>query len=195
MFIRYFADTTGSALSEAALEYMRAFLRLAPVRLVSVTGALGGVRWPGYAKLLTTPMVGSFANAVCCDPSRWTWIERVPMGESAVDHTAIGAGKDLEIPHAPEVAKGRVELYTAGVRNILFAVAPPRSKPELETALKYQAIVVPSEQAVSAWDVHGEALDRRLHIQDVLIMPSVPHALERMRALFLRTLTPTGAIP
>jgi hypothetical protein len=154
MFIRLFADTTGSALSYYALEYMRSMMRTAPVRLASVTGVLAG-RWQAYGQLLATPMLGHFVNVVCCDPSRWTWIEKVPAGERAVDHREIGDDKEIAIPATAETISGRVELYTAGHRNLLFAVAPPRSSSHLTTALKYEAIVVPTEEHASGWRKHG----------------------------------------
>ena len=143
MFIRLFADTTGSAASDVALEYMRSLMRVAPVRLITVTGPLVG-RWMGYGQLLATPMLGDFVNCVACDPARWTWVERVPMGSKPIDIGEIGDGKELTVPAAPELASGRVELYTLGKRNVLFVIAPPRSKVETEAAKKYEVFVRPT---------------------------------------------------
>lgn len=162
MFIRFFADTTGSHLSLYALEYMRSFMRIAPVRLVSVTGQPAG-RWGAYGMLMVTPMAGPCINAVCCDPSRWTWVERVPASERPVnvgellgpENTDSPDHKELGVPAVAETITGRVELYTQGLRNILFAVAPPRSKLELASAMKYEAIVVPTEMNASGWRTNG----------------------------------------
>lgn len=178
MFIRFFADTTGSQLSIYALEYMRSFMRIAPVRLASVTGILAG-RWQAYGQLLATPMAGPFINAVCCDPSRWTWIEKVEAAARPVNTSEIGDDQELTIPQASETISGRVELYTKGARNILFAVAPPRSSSELATAMKYEAIVVPTVAHASGWEKNG--------IRSVSIMPapvaSADH--QRMHDLFV----------
>ena len=145
MFIRYFADTSGSQLGVHALEYMRSFMRVLPVRLVSVSGFLDG-RWMGYEPLLATPMVGRFINCVCCDPSRWTWTEQVAMQKRPMDLGGIGPGArnvDLTIPATADTARGRMELYTEGVRNILFAPAPPRDKFQLAAAARYEHVIVP----------------------------------------------------
>lgn len=176
MFIRFFADTTGSQLSIYALEYMRSFMRVAPVRLASVTGILAG-RWQAYAALLTTPMVGPFINAVCCDPSRWTWMEKVPAGTRPVDVRELGDDREVTIPAVAETITGRVELYTAKVHNVLFAVAPPRSSGELATAIQYEAIVVPTDDHASAWRKHARTEPT------ILTVPITDHPA--MRAIFL----------
>lgn len=176
MFIRWFADTTGSQLSYYALEYMRSAMRVAPVRLASVTGILAG-RWQAYGELLLTPMAGQLYNAVCCDPSRWTWIEKVPAATRAVDHTAIKDGVDLAVPGTAETISGRVELYTkSAARNVLFAVSPPRSSTELATAVKYDVIIVPTEAHASGWRKNGV---------ETTIMPAPVSDHGQMRALFL----------
>lgn len=152
MFIRYWADTTGSQLSYYALEYMRSFMRVAPVRLISVTGVLAG-RWQAYGELLATPMTPAFINAVCCDPARWTWHERVPAGSRPV--VPVGDHEEVVVPEVTETITGMVELHTAGVRNVLFAVAPPRSAAQLATAKKYDVVVVPSSSHGDGWIKNG----------------------------------------
>lgn len=155
MFIRYWADTTGSQLSYYALEYMRSFMRVAPVRLISVTGILAG-RWQAYSALLATPMAGPLYNVVCCDPSRWTWQERVPASSRPV--VPVGDDEELTVPAVTETITGQIELHTtSAVRNVLFAVAPPRSAQQLATAKKYSAIVVPTEDAAKGWRTNGVA--------------------------------------
>jgi hypothetical protein len=156
MFIRFWADTTGSQLSYYALEYMRSFMRVAPVRLISVTGTLAG-RWQAYGALLATPMSpapSDLLNAVCCDPSRWTWQERVPAGSRPV--VPVGDHEELAVPEVTETITGQVELHTAGARrNVLFAVAPPRSAQQLATAKKYDVVVVPTSDHGDGWRKNG----------------------------------------
>ena len=161
-WIRMFAQTDGSGIGMAALEYTKSLLRIAPVRELSVNGGLSGP-WSGYGRLLTTPMDGPFVSGVCCDSARWTWLQAVPMPSQDLSPSALAAsatGADLELP-APstdpeETAKGRCELYTAGVRNILFAVGGPRGKDQATTALRYEGIVVPNEHHRAWWAEHKQ---------------------------------------
>lgn len=176
MFIRFFADTTGSQLSYYALEYMRSFMRVAPVRLVSVTGILAG-RWQAYGQLLATPMAGQLVSAVCCDPSRWTWIQKVDAAARPVNHLEIAADSEITIPEPTETISGRIELYTANVHNVLFAITPPRSTAHLSTGIKYEAIVVPDEKQASAWRKHARTEPT------ILTAPVADH--KAMRAIFL----------
>src|SRR4051812_3004478 len=84
-YIRFFAQTDGGATSSAALEYLRSIVRIAPVRLVSLTGPLTPA-WNVYERLLTTqidesaapasahyarPMPNLIASIVCADPHHW----------------------------------------------------------------------------------------------------------------------------
>ena len=153
MYIRYFADTSDSALGSAALEYLRGLIRIAPVRLVTLSGAVAG-RWCGYEQLLGTPMFGELINCVCCDPSRWIWRHQVPMTDRPVSAGDLAPG-DMIAPAVTEVATQTAELYTHGSRNVLFAAVPPRSKAELQTALQYQKIVVPAQDHADAWIGRG----------------------------------------
>jgi hypothetical protein len=150
VFIRYFADTSQSDLGQHALEYMRRFMRIYPVRLVSLSGFLDG-RWTGYEPLLITPMLGDFINCVCCDPSRWTWKEQIITQKRPVNLGGIGPGaREVEItaPATAETVRGRVDLYTEGKRNILFAVTPPRDKAQLAAAARYEHVVVPKGEGI-----------------------------------------------
>ncbi len=154
-FIRYFAETSGSPLGVAAFEYCRTLMRIAPVRVVTMTGTLSG-RWMGYMSLLTTPMLEPYVNAVCCAPERWTWLAQIPMPENDVDlpTQALMGGVS-----AAEVAKGWLELYTTAVRNVMFV--PGRdphtlSKVQLAAATKYEALIVDNEENARQWrDVGG----------------------------------------
>lgn len=148
-FIRYFACTDGSAIGALALELAKSMEKIAPVRVVAMSGVLVDA-WLDHAHLTMTPMVGSYVNVVACDPSRWTWELRVPMPtndawQSAIADTKVqGMGK-------VEIASERRNLYTADVRNILFAVAPPRSQHELKAALLFESILVPNHAHQTWW--------------------------------------------
>lgn len=174
MFIRYFADTTGSDASIVALEYMRALMRIAPVRLITVTGPLAG-RWMGYGQLLTTPMLGGFVNCVACDPSRWTWQQRVEASSRPVLPGDLAAGKELTAPASTETIVGNVGLYTSGVRNVLFVIARPRSKREIDASRQYEAIVLPSIAADDIW--------RGWFVPHVIPVPVVGDDIARLRGI------------
>lgn len=153
-YIRYFACTDGSAIGALALELAKSMEKIAPVRVVAMSGALID-RWMDYARLTMTPMVGSYVNVVACDPSRWTWKLEVPMPahdawQSAMSESAIQGMGEVE------VASARKSLYTAGVRNVIYAVAPPRSMVELKASEAFEEIVVPNEEHRKWWLEHGK---------------------------------------
>lgn len=150
--IRVFADTTDSPLGLAAFEYTKSLMRIAPVRVVTMTGTLVG-RWMGYMSLLTTPMMGSCVNTVCCAPERWTWLAQVPMPDRNVGPVQAAMGG----VEATEVAAAWQELHTEGMRNVLFTIANPADlePPQIRTALKYDALVVPDGLHMSLWIAAG----------------------------------------
>ncbi len=145
-YIRYFADTSHTArspLSRCALEYLKAMLALrpyVPIRLVSCTSTLDGA-WEGCTSLLMTPMQGVLVNAVCCLPSAWTWLQRIP-GRTRAEHDG-------------EADVARCALWTAGARNVLFSPLMPLEAPEIATALQYDAIVVPDHGLAEQWRALG----------------------------------------
>jgi len=143
-FIRFFAATDRSPTAELAWAFMRRMMRIKPVRLVSFPGALAG-RWIGYEALLVTPQMGTFVNVVCCDPSRWTWINRAVAHKTPLTGDQLAAGEEA----ASEVVTERAELWTQGVRNVLIARDVPQSRAEIATAGKYNAIIVPDLQTGS----------------------------------------------
>lgn len=143
-FIRYLAATDDYPTGALALEYLKGLLRIAQVRVGSMTGGLFG-KWEAYAQLLTTPMAGDFVNVVCCDPSRWTWEQKVPMPKRLTNERYVLSG---------EVATGWQELYTEGVHNVLLTNERYEHKltaHQKATALGYEQIVVPDDQAHSLW--------------------------------------------
>lgn len=161
-YIRYFTCTDGSALGALALELCKSMLKIAPVRVVAMSGALID-DWMSYAHLTATEMTGTFVNVVACDPSRWTWLMRVPMPEKDAWQSAT---RDTEVNGmgVVEYASERRSLYTdlggLCLRNVLYAVAPPRSVVELKAGLKYERIVVPNEEHRRWWETHGQRTTR-----------------------------------
>lgn len=144
MYIRYFAATTDDLVGRAARLYMRSLVQYAPVRLISMTGMLEGA-WDRFTANLITPLAPPWINVVCADPARWTWLHQVAMPKH--DANPVDAG-DVPIEG---IARERVELYTPGVHNILFATVMPRSKAELQSALKYETLVVMSHEQDASW--------------------------------------------
>lgn len=74
MFIRYFARTDDSPLGQAALAYCELLVATGvPVLLITTRYAEFHPQsgWVKYARLTTTPMRGSFVNAVGGDLSDW----------------------------------------------------------------------------------------------------------------------------
>lgn len=144
-FIRYFAQTDATPLGRIALEYLKSLVRIAPVRIVSMTGGGPAGDWRAFEALLLTPMIGTYVSAVCCHPSKWVWRARVPM----TDQDAKPDG----------YAEGVEELYTPKVRNVIFVAEAPSTDEQAKTMRRYQALVVPSlsvAETISArWPDHA----------------------------------------
>jgi hypothetical protein len=128
-FIRYMAATDDSPHGVAAREYLGSLLRIAPVRIVSMTERGLAGRWTHFMSLLGTPVTGTFVNVVSCAPERWAWRQSVP----APICDSMGA--------PTETISGDLELYTAGVRNVLL-VGGSSGIVRADVALKYEAVVV-----------------------------------------------------
>ncbi len=148
-FIRYLAATDSSPIGMLALGYLSGLLRIAPVRVGSMTGGMSG-RWEHYAQLLATPMGEDFVNVVCCARGRWTWMQGVTMMERKPDGT-MGPG---------EKVSRRIELHTADVHNVLLTNEFPTDSDQVATALRYDAVVVPNAEAHVHWS-HMRAGMRR----------------------------------
>lgn len=152
-FIRYLAATDSSTIGMLALGYLSGLLRIAPVRVGSMTGGMSG-RWEHYALLLGTRMDGDFVNVVCCAPERWVWDQRVTMPKRAPDGTADPAG---------EVTSARQELYTEGRHNVLITMdCPITDTPRFDSAKRYEEIVVPDENSYALWLPWRGCSDRSL---------------------------------
>lgn len=147
-YIRFWATTDESDAGLIAIDYLRSLMRIAPVRLCSMSNMLYG-RWAGYAALMSTDMQGELVNVVCCSPDRWTWVTRVaaPPRDIAASPPPPGA---VEAP--PEILTARHELHTASAaRNVLIAMAQASGHHEVETAMKYDVVVTPTSELASFW--------------------------------------------
>lgn len=139
MWIRYLASIDDTPYGCLALAYMKGLLRHAPVRLLPQT-APPSVAWAPYvAHLLSRlPTGDAYINVVCTPAERWTWL-----------HTVSAPTRN----GTSEVIRGRLELYTAGVRNVLIAIVPPREPHQIDTAKKYDAVITPDD--VGGWQEIG----------------------------------------
>lgn len=135
--IRFFACTDDSASGDVARLVLPALLGVAAVRVCSLTGEYSG-RWSRWAELGITPMSDRYVNLVCAPPERWEWAVHVPATST----------------DGSEAAK--LELWTAGVRNVLLAPGPPPDRkgfPQrlVESAKKYDAFVCTAYSDFCAW--------------------------------------------
>lgn len=150
-FIRFMAVTDESPIGLAALEYCKAMVRVAPVRIASVSGGLVGA-WEAMDALQMTPMTGAYVNAVCTHPSQWRQQLAVPMHKPVTEQGA--SDPSPERLFSPDgFARGDVSLYTEGVRNVLFVVQTAflrepetpiqamHTKEYLDELVRYEALV------------------------------------------------------
>lgn len=134
VFIRYFATTDDSPTGRMALEYLKSMLRIAPVRVVSLTGLpLGDWTYYGQALHTPTPVGPRCISVVCSHPARWAFTRRV-----TIPATERSPAEDLE--HT-------VDFYTPGLHNVLVVPEVP-GETQAATAAKYQARIVPTEALV-----------------------------------------------
>ena len=143
-FIRLVADTDDSPLGNVALEYAKSLLRIAPLRVLgagAVPSFMGA--WARYARLMTTPTNGAYVNVVATSASRWSWnmVVKAPRADQTI-----------------ETISQRLELWTAGVRNVLLALEMPKDEHQLQSALKYDAIVVPRRDLSIYWSHKGRTV-------------------------------------
>lgn len=146
--LRYIATTADSLAGRAALGYLRAIVRIAPVRLVNLSGGLD-VHWEPMGNLLVTPMdTPMIANIVCTDPERWAYRLSIPMPKQDPFADARRGARDnapLQASTTERAARAErlVELHTANTRNVLIATSVPPSKVHCAAAARYEAVIVP----------------------------------------------------
>jgi hypothetical protein len=167
-FIRYFAQTDDGPLGKLALEYLRSMLRVAPVRLVSISGGLSGA-WHRFENLLMTPMAGDYVNAVCVYPEKWVWTTSVPM----TDRPSFPGGDDVLEGHEHPL----VVPFEADHPDMPAAPRPVVDGPPGD---RHMAIELPDPQPVVEI---AERIDELYtpKVRNVLFM-GVPPATEQQRA-------------
>lgn len=137
-FIRYTAVTDGSPVGIAALAYYRSLVRILPVQLMSMSGLPSG---PWVDVTNPNGWVGDprdFINCVCTHASQWEVEFSIPMPASDDMHAS-----DAKVDG---YARGIVELYTKGVRNVLFIVGSANHA-QLKAAARYDQVVTPAFDA------------------------------------------------
>lgn len=174
--IRYFCSIDDSKVGKTSLAYADAFASMGlSLRIIATRmGALAeqtrpGKPWERHRGAFLTPILGEYVNVVCGDPSDWK------------------------------------RVYTVGVKNVLITDQPPPTREQLAlslrvpvigrtgkteelaeleadelavtVALKYQVIIVPTEEISSAWKAIGAKAT-------VVPMDLGAHALELKSALF-----------
>lgn len=151
--------------------------RIASVRVASMTGGLAGP-WQAYEQLTMTPMVGRFVNCVCCHPVKWEYTQEVTANDRMfIDPTADGPIPDNEM--MDKRMTGRVELYTVGVRNVLFLGKLPIIRSDAVAALKYEAVVAKSLGDAETWKSIIKKIDPDAGKGLLVSIPGVDHEAVR----------------
>lgn len=153
VYLRYFATTDDSPVGRMALEYLRSLLRIGPVRVLTMSGGLQGA-WSGYAQLLATPISIPYVNIVGCVPERWIWTQRITMHPQDMSPMS---GTPASRARPKEITTSKVELYTDGIRNVLFAGLPPNEPDQMATSLRYEALIVPAAALREPWQQEGRS--------------------------------------
>jgi len=154
--IRYFChvDPDGPR-ADFCARYAEAFLAIGErIRIIPVEFAQSGDRWKHLRPHWVTPLSGAYANVVCAEPFWWGRLYTVGVKNLLVTWLTPEQAS-LEGKHVPvsasmasgtkrQVVDGKVDSYE------LFEV--PHELPDPRTvALRYQAIVVPTEEIARAW--------------------------------------------
>jgi hypothetical protein len=117
--------------------------------------------------LLATP-TGDYVNIVCADPARWTWLQTIPTCQRAPlpseDPSGIGGG---------EPVTGRIELYTAGVRNVLIAPAVARGRDQIDAAKKYDIVIVSDPTHAAWWLTYGDGVVPHVMPENLIDQPEL----------------------
>jgi hypothetical protein len=140
MWIRYLASVDDTVYGRMALAYLRGLVLYAPVRLIPQTAPPSAAWDPYVTSLLAHPPrrhpLDSYVNIVCTAPERWTWMHAVTT------QTRSGT---------TEVIRGRLELHTAGVHNVLIAATVPTDAHQIASAKRYETVMVQDEETAAAW--------------------------------------------
>ena len=179
MYIRYWSSTDNGPGSDTSLSYLRAILRFAPVRLISMSGVLIGP-WRAMDSLLMTPMAGPMINVACARPDQWVQSIAVAMPKADAMHASLAKGETIPVKTESETIAR--ELYTASAkRNVLIALDLPATTVQAKAANRYDVVLVPKAIDANAWAARCilQGVEPRLE-QQVIFTP-VPIAATAMR--------------
>lgn len=142
--ILLFAETDDGTVGKIGLAYARSLIRLAPVRLVTMSTGLSGA-WTVFRRLLETPMnTPVLAAVVCTDPSLWVRRLRIPMPKHDPHEVHVAMAGPSVAQEKLEHAERLMELRVANTRNVLV-LTPSKglSADQLAALGKYDAVVRP----------------------------------------------------
>lgn len=174
--VRYWCSIDDTPLGKTSLAYADTFAGMGfPVRLIATQmGALAqqtmpGKPWERHRGAFLTPVNGTFVNVVCGRPDDWKRLYTV-----GVKNVLIATSE----PPTPEQTANPLAVPVIGRHGEMLEVAKLGDvEIAREVALKYQVIIVPTEEISSAWKaIGGNAV--------VIPMGLGQHALELRRALF-----------
>jgi hypothetical protein len=185
MYIRLWAPTDLSGASETALSYARALLRLAPVRLISLTGMLDTRDWRTMTSLLMTPMAGDMINVVCSSPAYWIKHITVAMPERDTMRESLTVGE--EVPTKVEREVMEREIWTSlAARNVLIATSLPNTKRQAEAANRYEALIVPAPDLALSWSSRCASLGTQTkYLPTIVPVPIQRDAMQTLRGLVI----------
>lgn len=173
--VRYWCSIDDTPQGRTSLAYADAFAGMGlTVRIIATRmGALAeqtepGRPWSRHRGAFLTPLLGGYINVVCGDPSDWKRLYTV-----GVKNVLITGDPPPEALAAPAL---RVPIVNrAGQTEELAKLEDDELAREV--ALKYQVIIVPTEEISLRWKaLGGNAI--------VIPMDLGQHALELKRALF-----------
>lgn len=148
--IRFFCSFDDSPLGKTSLAYADAFagMNLTMRLLATRVGLLGQLApaWARHQHALLTPMIGAFINVVCGTASDWkrlytVGVKNILITEEKPPQAEVASAQVLPIPN---LHTRKDELVTIGADELAR-----------EVALKYQTIIVPTEEISLAWHAIG----------------------------------------
>ena len=154
--IRYFChvDSDGKR-ADFCARYAEAFLAVGErIRIIPVEFAQSGDRWKHLRQHWVTPLSGNYVNVVCSMPFWWSRLYTVGVKNLLItwlppDQAAAAA---KQIPASAQMASGTKQQVVDGQVDSYELFEVPHEQPDPRTiALRYQAIVVPTEEIAKAW--------------------------------------------
>lgn len=173
--VRYFCSVDDTACGKLSLAYADAFSGMGlTVRIIATRmGALAerttdGAPWHRHRAAFLTPILGQYINVVCGDPSDWKRLYTVGVKNVLITDKAPPRDEKAVGLRVPIMSKEGQMLELAKLGDDELAI---------EVALKYQTIIVPTEEISTRWEAHGARAV-------VIPMDLGAHVIELKRALF-----------